>query len=181
MAGIPPEGMSRDEAWHFDLAYFAEEARRLHADPNRAAFSGEFENAVRMLHEQIPLLNDEEVLLELMKLAALLGDGHTVIYGPSNETPVDFDTGTLPVKFYLFDDGLFIVEADSAWTNLIGSRVKQIGILNPENALERLKLLRGVDNEMTIKWLGVQFYLRRLNMLRGIGAVEGRLPGAVIP
>lgn len=175
LAGIPPDGLSRTEAWRFDLAYFVEEAQRLHADPEQKAFSPAFETAVETLFQQIPELSDEEIWLDFMRLAALLNDGHTAMYGPGDDSPLQWDLSALPVKFYLFEDGLFVVDADSAWKDLIGSKVKSIGALSPEESLERLSAFRGVDNPMTMKWLGVQFFLRRLVMLRAIGATNNEV------
>ena len=172
LAGLPPENLTRTEAWRFDLAHFVEEAHRLHVDPEKPAHAPVFEEAVQRLHDQIPNLSDEQIVLDLMRLAALMGDGHTAVYGPGEETPLQMDGSTLPLKFYLFDEGLYIVDADEARQDLVGHRVVQIGSLRPEEILERLTEFRGVDNQMTMNWLGVQFYMPRLAMLRAVGAAD---------
>ncbi len=172
LAGIPPKGLSRDESWRFDLSYFVEEVERLHADPNNPADSPAFEKATLALFEQIPQLSDEEVLLKLMRLAALLDDGHTTLYGPGDGSPLDLDPAEIPLKFYWFEDGLFIVDADSAHKDLVGKRVGMFGTLDAETTLDKLSELRGVDNPMTFRWLSAQFYMRRLFMLRGVGVAD---------
>ncbi|MBT8400209.1 MAG: hypothetical protein KJO98_07020 [Rhodothermia bacterium] len=171
MAGLPSDGLTRNEGWLYDLEYLVEEAQRLHADPERPAFSKTFLEAVDKLGADIPTLTDEQMVLRMMQLAAILGDGHTAIYGPSGDSPIAVNAGALPVLFYLFSDGLYVVDAVPDWNSLIGARVERIGALAPLEALERLHTYRGVDNAMTMTWLGVHFYLRRLSLLKGIGAV----------
>ncbi len=170
LAGIPPDSLSRIDNWRFDLEYFVAEAQRLHVSPRGEAHSDTFLDAAQSMHDRLPSMTDEQIVLAFMRLAALLKDGHSVVYGPQSDSPIDIDLSELPVRFYLFSDGLFIVEADDNWRHLIGSRVTRIGQLSPDDALARLADFRGVDNAMTMRWLGVQFYLRRYLMLRAIGA-----------
>ncbi len=172
IAGITPPGLTRDEGWAYDLEYFLEEAQRLHADPKRPAFSSRFLDSVSDLRSLIPTLTDEQIVLRMMELAAILGDGHTAIYGPFDDSPITMDAGALPVLFYLFSDGLYVVDATPDWSHLTGARVERIGRLAPIEVLDRLHKHRGVDNSMTMSWLGVHFYLRRLTMLRGVGAID---------
>ena len=173
LAGIPPEGLTRDEGWRFDLRYFQEEVERMHAAPDRPGESPGFAAAVGLLHERIPSLTDEEVLIAFNRLAARLDDGHTAIHGVREDGPVDVDAGNIPLKFYEFADGVHVVDADSAHRGLVGARVERVGPLTPDSALAAFRGLRGGDNPMTIRWLGTQFYLRSLLHLRAIGAAEG--------
>lgn len=173
LAGIPPEGLSRDEGWRFDLAYLREEVERMHAGPDRPWADEGFQEAFSRLHDRVPELPDEAVLMELHRLLAYLDDGHTAIHGVGEGSPLELETGRLPVKLYDFPDGLFVVEADSAHAALVGARVERLGPLSPEEALGRLRELRGGDNAMTVRWLGPQFYLTSLRVLRAIGAARG--------
>lgn len=173
LAGIPPDGLSRDEAWRFDLAYLEEEVRRMHPGPGRPWAEESFIEAARRLHDRIPELDDEAIVIEMMRLVARLGDGHSAIYGVGDGSPLDVSAGALPLKFYDFSDGLYVVEADPAHRELVGARVERMGPLTPEEALRALGSLRGAENPMTLRWLGPQFYLRSLPALRAIGAAEG--------
>lgn len=170
-AAVPPE-LDRIRGWRFDLDFFVEEARRLHADPERPAFSDEFQATADNLRALIPQLSDQQVLMEFMRLAALLGDGHTAVYGPTPESSLDLDQRSVPVKFYDFSDGLYIVEAAEGFQDLVGSRVVRLGPLAPEDAFERLRAYRGTDNPMTIRRLDAQVYLRDLGPLQAIGASD---------
>lgn len=160
----------RVEGWRVDLAYFAEEARRLHASPERPAHGPRFAEAVEALHRDVPELTDDQMLCRFMALAAVLNDGHTAIYGPSPDTPLHVDARVLPFKFYAFPEGLHIVDGDGDWADYAGSRVLRIGELEAAEVLRRLRVYRGVDNEQTWSWLLPAFYLKRLALLRDVGA-----------
>lgn len=173
LAGIPPAGLSRTAGWRFDLDYLVEEVGRMHAAPSRPGDSPAFRAAVARLREQVPHLSDEAALIELMRLVALLGDGHSAIYGPGPDSPLQLTAGSVPLKLYQFADGWYVVDADPRHADLLGARVERLGPLTPDAALDSLRALRGVDNPMTLRWLGPQFYLPSLLMLRAIGAARG--------
>ncbi|MGE0592639.1 MAG: hypothetical protein AB7G23_10580 [Vicinamibacterales bacterium] len=172
IAGAVPGDLDRIRGWTFDLDFFVEEARRLHVHPERPAFSEAFGDAVARLRSQLPQLSDEQILMEFMRLAALLDDGHTVVYGPTPGSPIDAARLTLPVKLYEFSDGLFIVDASEDHRALVGARVLRLGSITPDEAFGRLAAYRGADNPMTLRWLGTEFYLRDLSALRAIGATD---------
>lgn len=168
-AGFLPPGISdRRAGWAFDLDFFAAEARRLHAAPGRPAFTPAFEAAVEGLKARIDALDDLAVALELQKIVvAHLADGHSVIY-PVPTPRVDFG-GVLPVRFYLFSDGLYVIAADPAQSDLVGRRVTAIGDRPVEELLAGLAALVSHDNDQGLLWLG-PLYLRFPGILRALGA-----------
>jgi tetratricopeptide (TPR) repeat protein len=173
LAGVLPSvEISRDDGWRFDLGYLVEEAKRMHASPERPAFSREFESQVRTLHEAIPRLSDDQVLSRMTRLLAFLNDGHTGIYGPGPDTTLVFNRASLPYKFYLFPEGLYIVEGAGEWASHAGHRIVRFGDLDAATVLQRMSRYRGVDNPMTWTWMGPQFYVGRLAMLKAVGATN---------
>lgn len=173
----------RDAGWRSDLAYFVAEARRSHASPARPAHSPGFEARVQALHDEIPELSDDEVLVRLMELAAFLGDGHTSFFGPSPDTPVELDRRSIPFKTYRFPSGLWVVDAADGYAPYVGSRILSFGEVGAEQVFERMAAFRGVDNAMTWKWLGPQFFLQRVALLRAVGvsiAEDGRVPLTIV-
>lgn len=168
---LPPHLSDRTDGLRFDIDYLVEEAQRMHAGLDRPAFSSQFIAAAKTLHDAIPASTDAEVLVGLMRLLASLSDGHSGIYGPDSDTPLDIDLATLPLKFYVFDEGTYIVDGIGAAAELAGSRVLKFGDLSAEDTLQRLSEYRGVDNPMTWQWMGPQFYLGRTLMLQQVGAI----------
>ncbi|MFT5052048.1 MAG: hypothetical protein ACI8QZ_003479 [Chlamydiales bacterium] len=173
---VPQAGsIDRDEGWRSDLDFFVTEAQRVHAHSARPVFSPEFGELAGELHFAIPDLSDDQVLTRFMKLAAFLNDGHTAIYGPAPDSSLDFDRRVLPFKFYAFPSGLYIVDGDGEWVDHAGSRVLRFGEVSDEDVLERESAYRGGDNAMTWTWMGPQFYVRKLALLREVTGDDGPL------
>ncbi len=165
------QAADRDGGWRSDLDFLVAEARRVHADPERPAFSPRFEAEANELRAAIPDLSDDQVLARMMKLMAILNDGHTGLYGPGPDSKLEFERRVLPFKFYSFPSGLYIVDGDGEWGDLAGSRVVRFGELSAEEVLRRMSAYRGVDNAMTWTWMGPQFCVRQLMLLREVGAI----------
>lgn len=172
IAGLPPEDTrGRDDRWRYDLDFLVAEARRLHAGPERPARSRAFRDAAGRLRERIPELSEREIIIELQRLVASLGDGHSVVYGIRwGEDPGS--RRALPVVFYLFDDGLHVVDAAPGHRELVGSRVLRLGEKTPEDVLDALAPYVNRDNEMTLAWLGVRFFMCFPDYLRAAGATS---------
>src|SRR3954465_6178977 len=137
------------EAWREDLAYMAREMARRHRNLYQTVSRERFDSAFAALHPRIPRLERHEVIVELARIAALVGDGHTNI-APTRDSAIGFRT--LPVKLYFFRDGLFIRAADRQHGDLAGAKVIRIGQATPEEAYRRVRALIGQDNEMDARF-----------------------------
>jgi hypothetical protein len=170
-----PRGRPADrvEGWRGDIDYFVAEARRMHAGPGRPAHSERFQRAADVLKARVPELSDDRLVLELGRLATLLGDGHTGIFGGTEPgSPISLRATSLPLLVYEFTDGLFVVDATDPYRDWIGAEVLQIGGLSADAVLDSLPPSIHGDNAMTVKWLGVRFVLTQMAYLRAIGAAE---------
>jgi tetratricopeptide (TPR) repeat protein len=153
-------------AWREDLAYMAREMARRHRNLYHTVSRERFNQAVAALDRRIPALERHEIIVELARIVALVGDGHTNI-APTRDSAIGFRT--LPVKLYFFKDGLFIRAADREHAELAGARVVRIGRASPEEAYRRVRELIGQDNEMDVKffapfWLGMPEILHALRL-----------------
>jgi len=172
-----PADRTREEervaGWRSDIDYLVREAQTAHAGPERPAFSEGFLDHVARLRLGIPELSNDQVHTSLMKLLAILNDGHTALHGPRSDTKLEFTQGVLPFKFYWFPSGIYVVSGAGEWADYAGSQVLQFGELPAEEVLSRMSAYRGVDNDMMWTWVGPQFYLGQLSLLREVGvAVE---------
>lgn len=161
----------RDAGWRADLDFLVAEARRVNPAPHRPALDPEFERLASALRAEIPELGDDQVLARLLRLVAFLNDGHSALYGAGPDSPLAFERRALPFQFYWFPDGLYVVGGDGAWADHAGSRVLRFGELPADEVLRRMSAYRGVDNAMTWRWMGPQFYVRQLALLREVGAL----------
>src|SRR6266496_4052720 len=93
-----PTRETETRRWREDLLYMAGEMPRLHRNLFHTMTRERFESAVRRLDERIPSLARHQIIVEMARIAALVGDGHTNI-APTRDPKIGFRT--YPLKFYL--------------------------------------------------------------------------------
>ncbi len=159
--------MTRVEGWRFDLHLLAREIERRHYDPFRKVSRAQFEAQVRALDTQIAGLQDNQIAVGLMKILALVNDGHSVI--SANSGPASFRK-SVPLQFYEFKEGLFIITADAAHRDLVGAQVVRIGDHSVAEVMSAIDPLVGRENPMRLKVAGPA-YMRRPPILNGLGLI----------
>lgn len=168
LAGLPDlSRMSRDEGWRADLALLAREVRRKGYAEGvyRALAQKDFDDSVRKLNDAIPRLSDGQVLVGMMRLLRAVGDGHTGILRPPAQA--DFALA-LPLRFYLFTEGLFIIGADPKYKELLGARVVRFGEHSVDDVMHALDPIISRDNEIWPSQVG-PYRMRSLPLLNAIG------------
>jgi hypothetical protein len=168
----PVRAQDRVEGWISDLDFWLEAVGREHLVWRGKELPEELLARADWLHEEIPRLSDQRVLAELERLAALLGDGHTVV----RQHATRFETTALPLRFYIFSDGLFVIDAHPGFEGWIGSEVLAIGATPAAELLERLSAYISRDNEHGTRWSGPRF-LRLTGMLEAVA--DGIDPGRI--
>ena len=133
------------EEWRADLRFLMTEMRARHKNLYHTTPKAVLDSAASSLDSRIPTLSRHEIIAEMMKIVAMVGDGHTNIY-PTRDRVIDFHT--LPISLYLFKDGWYVRAADSAHSDIVGTRVVRIGNATIDDAYERMKPYIGRDNEM---------------------------------
>lgn len=159
---------NRIPGWTSDLDYLISEVKRVHYRFSREPLPGEFLRTAAEIRRDLPRLSDSEIVVKLQRLFTLLGDGHSLIY------PFGMTLGSLkrlPLTFYLFSDGLFVINAPNELKGLIGKKVLTFGQTPTEEVIKRLEQLVSRDNPMGIKWSGV-FYLTLPDYLKELGIVQ---------
>lgn len=140
------------------------ELERRHADLYHQVSRERFAAAVADLDARIPSLGRNEIIVGLMRLAAMVGDGHTRI-DPRKDAGFNFPS--LPLKLYLFDDGLYIRAAAPAQAALVGARIEAIGGVPVDEAIRRVSELASRDNEIGPR-LFVPIYLNMPDILHAL-------------
>jgi hypothetical protein len=167
----PLDAPERLRGWQGDIDFLLAEIRRQHYVYRSRPLPEALETRARKLREAIPRFSDERMLFEAQGLMALLGDGHCYIL-PAGARRVS--STQLPVRFYHFSDGLFVIDTEAGYERWIGSKVLRFGALSTEDSLSRIDEFISRDNEMTVRWLA-PFLLR----FRGTQEVIGFEGGAV--
>lgn len=95
-------------------------------------------------------LNNNERQVELVKLVAAFHIGHTSLEMMNYHTQGSQNSLKLrhfPIKFYQFTDGVFIIQADSTYKDVIGGKVLKVGNFTINEALEKIRPLVSYENE----------------------------------
>jgi tetratricopeptide (TPR) repeat protein len=159
--------MSREQGWRYDLDLFRREIERKGYSPYRKMSKEQFDAAVRKLQGSVAKLSDVQVIIEMMKLMRMVGDGHSAVW-MTPERP-EFRTA-LPVQFYLFVEGLFVIATDPKHSDLLGAQVLRFGNRTVNEVLVALDPLMERDNEMGPK-VTAPSWLRHPVVLNGLGLI----------
>ncbi|MEP6743475.1 MAG: tetratricopeptide repeat protein, partial [bacterium] len=159
--------LTREQGWGYDLAMLKREVdRKGFAYPVvRSTTKAEFHDAIANLYTRVPKLSDQQMVVEIMKLMKSLGDGHTGLLLPPAQPEYAL---SLPLQFYFFKEGLYIIGADPKYKELLGSRVLQIEGHNVEEVMRALDPLISRDNEMWPSQLA-PYWMRSLFLLKTLG------------
>jgi tetratricopeptide (TPR) repeat protein len=134
------------EQWQADVKFLGEELPKRHRNAFHRIKQTDFETAVKKLYDQVPQMTEDEIVVGVMKIVAMVKDGHTnVIARPF------FRSGIYPFKLYLFSDGLFVQKAAPEYAEMVGGKVIKIGNMNAEEAFRTVGQAAFADNEMGTK------------------------------
>ncbi|ANM31493.1 hypothetical protein ABI59_20875 [Acidobacteria bacterium Mor1] len=153
------------EAWLEDLDALARELPSRHVRPFHHVSEEQWRKTVADLGRRIPDLSESEIVVELTRLVALLGDGHTELL------PHQSGTGfhRLPLVFREFADGMRVIAVAPGQERLLGATVQKIGGRSVEQLLEAVAPLVARDNDMELLHSGPE-YLATPEVLAYIGA-----------
>lgn len=166
------------EQWEADLDAFLTVLHAEHDNPYFHTSQDALEAAFAAYREALPTLDRAERITGLARIIALVGDGHT--WMPMHALPFDgLPPGpgfrSLPVRFDVFEEGLFIVGAtDPA---LAGARVTAIGGISADEAIARAMALLPTDavnfsRELLPEWLMQVELLAALDLAETADAVQ---------
>jgi tetratricopeptide (TPR) repeat protein len=159
---------SETQLWHQDLRFMAEEMPKRHKNLFHTMTRAQFDAAVRSLDARIPSLARHQVIVEMARIVAMVGDGHTNI-APTRDPKIGFRT--LPIALHLFQDGLYVRAAARTHADLVGSRVLRIGNAPADQAYRSARELIGRDNEMDVKFFA-PLLLVMPEVLHALGLIE---------
>jgi tetratricopeptide (TPR) repeat protein len=182
---IDASKMSRDDGWRYDIRFLSDWIEKKSYHPFRTDTGDryasqsvltrhEFETAVAQLTADVPTLTDSRIEAELFRLVASLGDGHTELAGSRRR--IEFAM-TMPLGFYVFDDGLFVISAAPQYRELVGAKVTALDDTPTEIALRKIDALISHDNAMWVRTMEPHFlrhvpFLKELGIVRDGSAVE---------
>lgn len=153
-------------AWDADLAVMADRyiACENGLDDSERAVMAE---AIAALRAEIGTLSEAEVLVGVARICALTGDrssGADILSHPGMATQ-------LPVRFYWFDEGAYILRAAPEHGALLMSRVRMVAGLPVERLHDEVAAL--IPGNAQWKRYMSPVYMCRPGVLAGLGLVDG--------
>lgn len=132
-----------------DFRELAASLREFHPRPFHSVSRARFETAVQRATARAPSLSRNELVVELMRIAALIGDrnGHSGIFpaDPQHRTQLHL----YPIRLYTFDDGTYVV--DAVEPALVGAKLVSIADVPVAAVLSRVRPLVPRDNSTNLK------------------------------
>src|SRR5262249_22802519 len=143
------------------------ELKRIHYHLSKKPAPEGFDAFARALQADIPRLSDPQIVVRLMRLAAMAGDGHTAVQSRSyfrGPPPA------LPVEFYLFPEGPFIPPAAPGHKELAGLQVVRFGDHPVDKVRSALEPIISRDNRIWLDAIGPAL-MRSPLILNGLGLI----------
>ena len=148
--------------WQEDLAYFAAELPRHHANAFFTLPRPQFDAMVAALSAQIPQLDDDQRLMGFEKIVNAVGDGHTIIVFPQPRYPLGIDIGR-------FGDEFRVTGVAPGREQLLGTRVLKIGNTPVAEAYATALAYTPQGELMELRRARALVYLSRGVFLHGVG------------
>ena len=156
-------GALSDQQWRDDLHQLSTAVKEIHFKPFHNLSEAEFDAATKDLETQIPHMSDAEVIIGMAKIVAQLRDGHTRLHiprlypelalqaelGHSGTAPPKVESIRFrqsPVRFELFEDGLFVVGAHPDYLDLVGQKVLKFDTTPVAEAIEAVRSVSFFEN-----------------------------------
>jgi tetratricopeptide (TPR) repeat protein len=156
--------LSREEGWKYDLKLFSNEFKKVHYAPFQQITEKQFDQNIAQIISKINQLTDMQLTVELMKILRRAADAHSGVFA-------NFKTA-IPLQFYLFADGVYIISADKKYTNLVGSKVLNVGNSDIANILSTFNKIIPLDNEneqvakvLSAEFIRIPAFLKALNFI----------------
>lgn len=152
-----------------DIEHYLAELERIHPNPYHAVSRAEYRAAADRLIARLPSLSDDELLVELLRLVAFLGerDGH------ANMNPLATGHRRIlhlyPIATYEFADGVYVVAAPGR-PQLVGRRLLAIQGRPIADVLRLVDPLVTYDNPLSLA-AHRSPYLVTAEVLHGLGIV----------
>jgi len=151
------------EKWRHDIRFMVEEMQKVHVNIFHSMTKSELDKFVQELDAKIPTLSDNQIIVELLKIMTMIGDGHTYLIPETIQM--------FPVRLYEFDDGVFVIRAEGENAGLVGQKLVNINGRNWNEIRESMKDIIPRDNDEWIKSLGPT-YAAIGEFMNGLGIID---------
>jgi hypothetical protein len=165
----PEATLDREARWRDAIATVLPGLERFHPDPFHGTDRAAIEAVLAELDADLPSLDDDQVLVGLMRAFALVSaggrDAHTGLYPWGSD---GYPLTSLPIRLWLFDDGPHVTAALPPYEHLVGQRVTAVAGRPIDEVLAALDPFVPRDNASTVRLLLPRLFVTP-EILRGAG------------
>jgi hypothetical protein len=157
-----------------DVRLLAQQLEAVHPDLFASVPRARFRAAVESAATRADELSENELLVELMRIAALpgVGNGHSGIFPGDPEHRRDLHL--YPLRLYSFPDGTYVVD-EKANDGLVGARLTGIGGVSYAEVARRVRPLVPHDNASNLQGY-LPHYVLTAEVLDGLDIADGLTP-----
>ncbi|WP_444922250.1 S41 family peptidase [Microbulbifer sp. CnH-101-G] len=149
--------------WVEDIDYFHQELERNHINLYHNVSKEELTDKLLLLKSDLPNLSENQVMVELMKISRMIGDGHTQLAFWNQ------DIELYPFQFLEFDGDLRLIATDESYRQLLGHKLTAINGTPIDAIIDRLSpIVQGVENGYSLK-IRRAFQINVAQVLEGVG------------
>ena len=169
----PSAFLDRAAGWRSDLDALLPAMEEIHPDLYHDTPKATFETYLDDLGRTADTATDDELMVGLARAVAMVSaegrDAHTGLYpwSPDSAYPVS----SLPLRLWLFPDGIHVVGSLAPYEDLLGAKVVTIAGHPAEEAIRTLDPIVPRDNAATVRLLTPR-YLLMPEVLHGVGLLD---------
>lgn len=162
----------KSKQWQEDLKQLQTEVHENYASLFVKTTPDEFDAAVEQLHKDIPDMEEAQIIVEMAKIVALFGYGHSRLVLPMSHDDYPNPFHQMPYNLYWFSDGVFVQGVHKDFAKAAGAKVLQIGEMSIEDAIKAVYPVVSVENAQFFKAYGLN-YLGIVEVLEACKITKG--------
>lgn len=135
----------RDAKWLTDIEFLCKQLPNHHKNLFFKIDEQEFLKKANIIKENIHTLTDNELITEVSRWIASIGDAHTRLLFNIEKK--------YPFEFYYFNEGVYLIDSISEYSDFIGYKLKSIDGISVEEIIKLFTPIIPHENESRLKEL----------------------------
>lgn len=132
------------EQWKKDIEYISKNLPKKHINLFFKIDREKFYNSIEKLENDLENLDSSEIQVRIMEIIASVGDSHSTIR--------NFQSNIIyPIKTYWFKEGLYVIEADFQYKEILGCKILSINNVPIENIVKNIDTLIPNENKFMLR------------------------------
>ena len=159
------------EKWRADIDFLARELPRRHKNAFHKITPEQFAAEIATLRAKAADANDDEMIVGLMRITAMVGDGHTRVQLPSN-------IHQFPITIVNIEDSHRVVRGAGPAADLVGGKLMRIDDMAISEAIARIRTIISQDESenlfaaFTPQWFSIAEVLHGLGITKSAAAAR---------